>query len=208
MSYQPTPEDIKRADAYLAEKNVTREDLAKHNLTGEDFTFFSQLEELLGPEAFSGRKDDTKILFVIQDANFCPKILTVPTSEFTAARNEDLKLLIQHAKKTDDGAFVLIQNHIWSEGCGTMEMHPWSHITSDVMRVACYGDVPRHGDEDWVAKSSIIETSLFDPHQVFSEARARLATSYAFLVLEAKNGVVGEKPPVKDVKEMYEQFYS
>ena len=79
--------------------------------------------------------DEQKILFVFQDANFCPKAMLVPTREFTECRAEDLELLLSQA--TDKG--VLTQNIIWNGSCGTPEKHIWSIIASEIMNVAEWG---------------------------------------------------------------------
>lgn len=155
-----------------------------------------------------------KLLFVFQDANFTPKTLIVPTKEFQAARPNDVALLLKHAKPHEEpGAVVLVQNYVWENGCGTMEMHEWSRVSQEIMSVATFSSevmFPKAGDEAWVTKSQVVNTTMFDPREVFARALASVKDelSHAFLVLEAQDGVVRGPPPVRDVNEMYETYYS
>lgn len=150
------------------------------------------------------------VLFVFQDANFCPKSVMFSKDDFEAARPKDLELLIKHAKKMEHG-YLLVQNYVWNDGCGTMKKHEWSHVTQDIQRVAEISSdedkISRLGDEVWVLGCQRFQTTLFDPREVFEKLIAQVSFSDAFLVLEANNGEVRAPPVVRDVNEMYKKYY-
>jgi hypothetical protein len=45
------------------------------------------------------QEDDARILFVIQEANFCSRVLVVPAKAFLRARGEEYKTLKEYSSK-------------------------------------------------------------------------------------------------------------
>jgi hypothetical protein len=81
------------------------------------------------------QEDDARILFVLQEANFCSRVLLVPVKPFLRARGEEYKTLKEYSSKNVPFKVgqqqvvvsnLLIQNIVWEDGCGTQEKHPWS----------------------------------------------------------------------------------
>ncbi len=132
---------------------------------------------------------EAQILFVLQEANFCPRVLLVPAREFSAARAEELKLLQEHAQ-----SHVLIQNYICDEQGGCPEMHPWSqfifHLLSLVdSQISSEEWLPsvfaNEADRPWITKASFhVERDLFDASAVFDKLTTKNLYFDLFLVLE------------------------
>ena len=130
------------------------------------------------------------ILFVIQDANFCPKSLLVPYQEFLEKRKEDYDLLIKYAQKnvsfSEKGTIVvpnlLINNIIWTEGYGTSEKTPYLSIINDLLTIAEWGP---EGYEGCI----IPHHNSFNPLLIFQQLIKKYPSIVeSFLVLETDNG--------------------
>lgn len=88
-----------------------------------------------GEDVLDIHEDDARILFVIQEANFCSRVLVVPAKPFIRTRGEEYKTLKEYSSKNVPFKVgqqhvvvsnLLIQNIVWDGGCGTQEKHPWS----------------------------------------------------------------------------------
>lgn len=88
-----------------------------------------------GEEPMDIHEDGARILFVIQEANFCSRVLLVPAKPFIRTRGEEYKALKEYSSKNVPFKVgqqhvvvsnLLVQNIVWDGGCGTPETHPWS----------------------------------------------------------------------------------
>jgi hypothetical protein len=150
------------------------------------------------------RIGEGQILFVLECANFCPRVLIVPASEFCAARLNDLKLLRDYAENSGAQStphHVLIQNYIFNQNVGTPEIHPWSQFIFNLMslvdlRVSFFDhnddcvpmEFANDADRQWVSKSSFSISEEFDPIVVFNQLTKKTFFFDSFLVLEKRKG--------------------
>ena len=155
------------------------------------------------------------ILFVIQCANFAARSILIPYEVFIKVRKEEYDMLLRNSvKNVDFGDVVvknlLIENIIWEENFGTPEETEWLRFIGQIQFCAEeWGSAyPEVKDREWA------ENSIFDLPNGFDNVRTYkeiLATDYnivdSFLVLEAENGKLRERPNVHTNREMLKEYY-
>lgn len=154
---------------------------------------------------------DGFILFVIQEANFCSRVLLVPYVSYVTARENDYKTLKEHAVKNvlDDGFTIpnyLVQNIVRDGNYCTQERHPWTGAVNAVLSRYHGADGDTRADKEWCTNTVIVNSSSFDHVATFRRQVQRDGIVDSFLVMEARDGQVCE-PTCKNVNEMYTMFY-
>lgn len=160
------------------------------------------------------------ILFVIQQANFCSRVLFVPKQEFIETRNEEFLDLLETAKSAKvDGVDVnlLIQNVIWEGTTGRYEQHPWSKIIGAVTSVAEWGSEGNFRpkiDDHWADESFTKHYDSFNHVKTYQKClqvskhnNKDIKIVDSFLVLESRNGKL-EKCVYDTPDEMMLDLYS
>lgn len=156
------------------------------------------------------------LLFVIQEANFCSRVLVVPYEAYVAVREADYKTLKAHATKLERNDVTvenyLVQNVVRQDDHFVTENHPWTSAVSAILCRHAMGEGPNDTDAEWSNDAVILPSSSFDHFATYRKMMAHLRTLDSvtivdsFLVVEARDGHVRE-PSCKDVKEMYAKFY-
>ena len=152
------------------------------------------------------------ILFVIQDANFCPKSLLIPYQGFLEKRKEDHDLLIKYAQKnvsfSEKGTIVvpnlLINNIVWTGNSGTSEKTPYLPIINNLLTIAEWGPEEFEGFERCIFPR---EVNGFNPLLIFQQLMKKYPSIVeSFLVLETDNRK-SRYVPYDTVEEMYDDLY-
>ena len=154
------------------------------------------------------------ILFVIQCANFAARSILIPYEEFVKVRKEEYEMLLRNSVKNIDFGDVviknlLIENIIRVKNFGTCEKTEWVDFIGHIEFCAEeWGSAyPEIKDREWA------ENSIFDLPNGFDNVRTYkeiLATNYnivdSFLILEAENGKLRERPNVHTNTEMLRKY--
>ena len=163
-----------------------------------------------------------QILFVVQEANFCSRILIVPAEPFLKLHQSEIDILKQHSTKNvpfqlDEGkevvvANLLVQNIIREKRTGRYEEHPWTSAFSVILNYIHeygWGHHSPKKEKDWT--SEIIMPSSKSFNHVSSYQEMLLKKKYnivdSFLVLESEEGVLND-PPFEDADEMMLKYFS
>lgn len=111
---------------------------------------------------------DGFLLFVIQEANFCSRVLLVPYDAYMRVRDGDYKVLKEHASKVtrDDGSAVencLVRNMVWDyQGHGIFEGSPWGAAVDALLHRYDVGEGPKDSDKEWSDGAVIVPSTSFD----------------------------------------------
>lgn len=139
------------------------------------------------------------ILFVIQQANFCSRVLFVPKKEFIETRNVEFLDLLEDVKYVNlDGVDVnlLVQNVIWEGTTGRYETHPWTKIISCIVGVSEWGSEFKYKIDDyWTDKSFTKHYDSFNHVKTYQNClkvrkykKKDIKIVNSFLILESRNG--------------------
>lgn len=158
------------------------------------------------------------ILFVVQEANFCPRVFLAPHDPFVKVREDEYLTLKKYSKKVIlEGKEVnlIINDIIRKNNLGIFDdSTPFWTASSVIMR---YGDYLRDGedilvdikDSIWTKDSIFVHNSShFDPIDIcrYIISKNEYSISDCFVLLESHNGVL-KRPAFKTVNEMFEEMY-
>ena len=163
------------------------------------------------------------ILYVAQDSNFQTRSMLIPAKDFLASRKDDYQLLIDNSRQNykfnlDGQEYVidnlLIDNIIWSNGCGHHEEKVYTKLCHDLTQYADGMDdyYLSLNDKIWYDKSKTNLCKGFNHVKNFVFCKKKMENKgfniiNAFLVLQTDDGKL-YMPEVDTVEEMYEKYYS